>query len=511
MGNAEAENKHIVVVGGSIAGLAAAFILSQNGHRVTVLEKDATPLPTSPLEAFERWDRRGSPQTRHSHAFLARLHGILRDRAPDLLATLLAHGVEELRFQDMARTALGRDDLELVPEDDEITLLACRRITFEWVLRRHVLDSGRVAFKDGVEVLGLEADRDGTGPPRVTGVRLSERGAAARTLDAHLVLDASGRRSVLRRWLQEIGAGTMEKDSEPCGIFYCSRFYRLLSSGASSSAAGADKPQLGGVMGSDLGYMKYGIFPGDAGIFSITLCASPHDTDLRRILRTPFFEEAVRALPATREWVEASVSEPISDVHAMDNLNNTRCHFVVDGDPLALAVFPIGDALIHTNPLNGRGCTLAFVNAELVADALRDHPNDATEFARALDLAVEREIAPWYQATLAQDRDGIAVSRAQQRGEDPFVFQREDGTVDARAYMRCLLRDGLVPAMREDLVLLRAFMRVFNLLDSPTDLMKDPQILQRALVSFGRRDKREPVVRGPSRDEMIDQLSAVTV
>ena len=28
MGNAEAENKHIVVVGGSIAGLAAAFILS---------------------------------------------------------------------------------------------------------------------------------------------------------------------------------------------------------------------------------------------------------------------------------------------------------------------------------------------------------------------------------------------------------------------------------------------------------------------------------------------------
>ena len=528
MGNAEAENKHIVVVGGSIAGLAAAFILSQNGHRVTVLEKDATPLPSSPLEAFERWDRRGSPQTRHSHAFLARLHGILRDRAPDLLATLLAHGVEELRFQDMARTALGRDDLEFVPEDDEITLLACRRITFEWVLRRHVLDSGRVAFKDGVEVLGLEANRDGTGPPRVTGVRLSESGAAARTLDAHLVLDASGRRSVLRRWLQEIGAGTMEKDSEPCGIFYCSRFYRLLSSstaaGASSSTAagassgtaagasgGADKPQLGGVMGSDLGYMKYGIFPGDAGIFSITLCASPHDTDLRRILRTPFFEEAVRALPATREWVEASVSEPISDVHAMDNLNNTRCHFVVDGDPLALGVFPIGDALIHTNPLNGRGCTLAFVNAELVADALRDHPNDATEFARALDLAVEREIAPWYQATLAQDRDGIAVSRAQQRGEDPFVFQREDGTVDARAYMRCLLRDGLVPAMREDLVLLRAFMRVFNLLDSPTDLMKDPQILQRALVSFGRRDKREPVVRGPSRDEMIDQLSAVTV
>ena len=165
------QEKHIVVVGGSVAGLAAAFILSQDGHRVTVLEKDATPLPASPLEAFERWDRRGAPQTRHSHAFLARLNRILKRRAPDLHEKLLAHGVEELHFKDLAREALGRDDLAFVPEDDDIALLACRRITFEWVLRRHVLDSGRVSFRDGIDVLGLEAETNGA-LPRVRGVRL---------------------------------------------------------------------------------------------------------------------------------------------------------------------------------------------------------------------------------------------------------------------------------------------------------------------------------------------------
>jgi 2-polyprenyl-6-methoxyphenol hydroxylase-like FAD-dependent oxidoreductase len=502
-------SKHIVVVGGSIAGLGAAFMLSQDGHRVTVLEKDATPLPESPLLAFEQWDRRGSPQTRHSHAFLARLHGILRRRAPELLERLLSHGVEELRFTDMAREALSRDDLDFEPEDDEITLLACRRITFEWVLRRYVLDSGRVEFRDGVEVLGLETEKTRSGeagaaasPPRVTGVRLVTGKGAEEKLAADLVLDASGRRSKLGAWLQEIGAPKMEKDSEPCGIFYCSRFYRTLD--------GVDRPELGGVMGSDLGYMKYGIFPGDAGIFSITLCASPHDDPMRQILKTPFFEEAVRALPATRDWVDPKVSEPISDVHGMGNLNNTRCHFVRDGEPLALGVYPIGDALIHTNPLNGRGCTLAFVNAELVADVLREHPEDPAEFARALDAAIEREIVPWYQATLSQDRDGIEVNRLQQGGDDPFAFQREDGTVDTRAYMRSLLREGLLPAMREDLGLLRAFMRVFNLLEAPADLMKDPRIMQQVLQAFEKREEREPVVRGPSRAEMIETLSGVS-
>ena len=64
--------------------------------------------------------------------------------------------------------------------------------------------------------------------------------------------------------------------------------------------------------------------------------------------------------------------------------------------------------------------------------------------------------------------------------------------------------------MREDLVLLRAFMRVFNLLASPSDLMKNPQVMQRALAAFERREERERVARGPSRDEMLEQLAAVS-
>ena len=55
---------HVVVIGGSVTGLAVAVAFSAEGCRVTVLEKDPAPLPATPAEAFESWERRGSPQTR---------------------------------------------------------------------------------------------------------------------------------------------------------------------------------------------------------------------------------------------------------------------------------------------------------------------------------------------------------------------------------------------------------------------------------------------------------------
>jgi phytoene dehydrogenase-like protein len=42
----------VVVVGAGIGGLGAALALSRLGHRVTVLERDDTPLPDSVEAAF---------------------------------------------------------------------------------------------------------------------------------------------------------------------------------------------------------------------------------------------------------------------------------------------------------------------------------------------------------------------------------------------------------------------------------------------------------------------------
>lgn len=45
--------KHVVVVGGSFAGMTTALALSQQGHRVTVLEKERLPRCETSVEAFE--------------------------------------------------------------------------------------------------------------------------------------------------------------------------------------------------------------------------------------------------------------------------------------------------------------------------------------------------------------------------------------------------------------------------------------------------------------------------
>lgn len=490
----------ILVVGGGVAGLASALALSQDGHTVRIVERDPTPLPASPVEAFERWERRGAPQVWHSHAFLARLRNLLLARAPEVLEALHAHGAYDLRFADYLPPTV--EDRRPEPGDEELTLFACRRITFEWVLRRAVLARPGVEWRCGAEVVGLVAGRDAaSGLPRVAGARV--RGEAGdESWDADVVVDAGGRRSRIVPWLAAIGAGPVEEESEECGIFYSSRFYRL--------RPGASPPPNQGVVGADLGYMKFAIFPGDGGIFSITLAASLEDDPMRALVHTGPFEAAARALPATREWIDPARAEPVTEVRTMAKLLNRRRRFLRDGRPLALGLHVVGDAAICSNPLYGRGCALAFVHAYALADALRAHGADPQAAALAFDAATGRELLPWYRAARDQDREAREIAAVEARGEGGATpaAAAPGQPVDPKAFVRSVLRDGLIPALRTDATVVRAFMRVFNLLAAPDALMSDPVLVGRVLTAWRERDRRPALpAAGPEREAMLAVLS----
>ena len=144
---------HVIVVGGGVAGLGSAMVLARQGHEVTVVERDPTPMPASADEAFE-WDRRGAPQVRHSHAFLARLVGLLKKDYADVYAALLREGATEMRFGDDLPPTIT--NYERQPDDDELAMLACRRTTFEWVLRRTAMEDtelGGQQIKKGDKVV----------------------------------------------------------------------------------------------------------------------------------------------------------------------------------------------------------------------------------------------------------------------------------------------------------------------------------------------------------------------
>jgi 2-polyprenyl-6-methoxyphenol hydroxylase-like FAD-dependent oxidoreductase len=470
----------VVVIGAGVGGLGTALALSRQGHEVVVLERDQTPLPRDPDEAFE-WDRRGAPQVRHSHAMLARLRNLVRDRFPDVLQDLYAAGATDWPLTDRLPDTI--DDPSPKPGDEDLVMLACRRTTFEWVLRRTVLSAPHVSLLDGVVVDGLVGQGG-----NVHGVRATVDGTAT-NFQADLVVAANGRRGDVPAWLSEVGIDVQET-VEDTGIIYLSRFYRLRD--------GADVPELIGPIGGDLGYMKYATFIGDNRTFSVTFATPVDDDELRsRLLDPETFERAGRVLPATRPWVEPTRAEPITPVHVMAKLLNRLRRFTDEGgEPVVRGFVAVGDAHTCTNPLYGRGCSLAMVQATLLADAVAQHADDLGAIARAYEGASTEEVEPWYHAAVMADRDNR---------------EHDSGTTDEsdpRGFMRAVMRDGLAPAMRTDQAVLRAFIRTFNLLTTPDALLRDGEVVTKVIAAYNDRDNRppEPALGPATREELIGSL-----
>ncbi len=480
----------IAVVGGGVAGLATCLTLSRQGHEITLFERDELPIAADPHEAFEL-DRRGAPQVRHSHAFLARLRNLLRDEYPDLLQALYDAGATDLKFGDGLPDTLTNYEPEA--DDDDLTLMACRRTTFEWVLRRAVVNEGHVRIVGGTEVTGLifSPRNSPTDLPVVRGVKLGPLGDQA----FDLTVVATGRRGALPSWLNDIGAGEMNEIVDETGIVYFSRFYRLNE--------GQELPPRIGPIGGDLGYLKYGVFPGDNGTFSLTLAASTEDGVVRKALDDEAaFDSAGRALTFTAAYLDGRAT-PITGVNKIAGLISRWRDFVVDGRPMALGVLPVGDAHLATNPLYGRGCTTGFVSAHLLAQAISAY-TDPEAIAIAHEAAVKAELHPWVMNTMRIDADARRVATAIISGEDPDGDPSDPGTL-----MRAVFRDGLRPAMRTDAHVLRKFIRNFNLLTPPDTLASDPDFGARVFAAFQDRDNRPPEPNmGPDRAELLELIGA---
>ena len=455
-----------LVIGAGPAGLTTAIALARAGAQVTVLEQDASELPARAADAFNQWQRRGVPQLRHSHAFLARLRVVLQHRAPDVLAALLANGGSELRFVNhLPETIVDRSPR---PGDEDLVGLGLRRATFEWVLRQAALDQSGIRFEAGRSVRNLVVAPDDSS--RVTGVWVDGEVISART-----VVDATGRNSPLPRWLEEIGARAMSEEHRHVGLLYYSRFYRLMP--------GATAPDVEGQFGADLGFLKYAVFPGDDDTFSLTMGIAVEDEDLRGIRHAHAFDALAAILPTTGRWLAAGAIPLTDDVAVMARMRNRLRRLVVGDAPVVTGLVPVGDAAVCTNPLYGRGTSLALAHGFEVADLIvaQDDPAQLMVDADSLTMA---ELEPWYRASVAQD---------QLRPDDP-----------AAAF-----QGAFFAAVRSDPDVWRAFMRTFNLLAPPDAMLNDPVVQAKVLEAAAAGDLGPVVVEGaPSRDEVLSIINA---
>lgn len=135
--------ENIRVIGAGIADLNAALALSKPGRRVTLIERDPPPPEGSADEAFDVWERRGVGHLRHSHAFLARLYLLLREKYPDLLQVLLDAGCRELRFRDGVPDTL-RQTYEPTQDDNDCFSITLAVPEVEMELRRLIMGNNLI-------------------------------------------------------------------------------------------------------------------------------------------------------------------------------------------------------------------------------------------------------------------------------------------------------------------------------------------------------------------------------
>jgi 2-polyprenyl-6-methoxyphenol hydroxylase-like FAD-dependent oxidoreductase len=478
-----------------MAGLFSALALAGPDRRITLVERDPEPPLGGPDAAFEAWNRRGAPQFRQSHAFLARLLNVIRSRRPALLKDLMDAGIRELRFCDLLPEQM-QETYKPGSGDGALSILVSRRATLEWVLRRHVASQPDVAILSATAVEGLLTRRIEGGRLEVFGVRARRTGGDLEERAADLVVDASGRGSFCPRWLADAGAPLPSTD-EGSGVVYYTRHYRTRP----------DAPALASQAGSgagDLGFLKYGVFHGEAGWFSITLAAPEPEGVLRRAIARPeTFDAICASLPGLSAWIDPHRAEPKSEVLAMGDLRSSwRRLLGPDGEPCALNFFMVGDVLIRSNPLYGRGCTFAALEAFALADSLET--TAASSRTKAYQARLDTELRPFFDDMVKQDR--AAVRRAR-RVSDPAARQSLRGRIT-----KSLVEDAIGPALRSDVTLIREALSAFHMLAPPKAWLRRPRVILTILRLWvtPRRFKRRfyPRTPGPSRGEVMALISA---
>jgi len=483
----------VLVIGAGMAGLCTALALAPTGREVTLLERDGPPPEGGADAAFADWRRRGVGHLRQSHAFLARLGNIIRSDHPALLQALLAMGVRELGFESMLSPG-QRASYVTRPEDAEFTLLTSRRTTLELVMRRYVESLPGVAIRSGVMVRRLLTEPASSGLIRVVGFEVDEGGRAA-ALRAPVVVDAGGRMSPGIEQLIEEGAPIAE-ESESAGILYFTRHYRLRP-GRREPPREGNPPATG-----DLGYLKFGVFPGDNDCFSVTMCTPEIEYELRKaIVRPDMWDRMVESLPGLKVWCDPDRAEPTSRIYGMGDLLSRWRDLASEAGPAVIGYFAVGDCLVRTNPLYGRGCSMAAVEAYMVRDALAASA-DPAERLLAFHGRTRRELRPYYLAMRAQDRS--AIRRAEQAltpGWRPTFREKA---------LRGFFVHGVGPAMRFDVELLREGLRGFHMLEHPDAWLKRPTNLAKILKVWARGPKRNraayPPKAGPEREAMMRAL-----
>jgi 2-polyprenyl-6-methoxyphenol hydroxylase-like FAD-dependent oxidoreductase len=463
----------VVIIGAGICGLGAAIILARDGHDVTVLERDNHPLPNSPLDAWESWQRKGVAQFRQPHNFMPGFRTILEAELPDIQDALKHAGAA--RF-DLLHPIPPFLDHSARPIDDRLWTYTARRPVGEWVFAKAAQHEPRLTLRRGIQAAGLLTGTSAIpGVPHIVGVKT----VAGEDLRADIVIDVMGRGSPCSRWLAAIGARPPYEEHADCGFTYYTRYFR------------GTQPQRRGPVLMPQGTVSILTLPGDNGTWSVTLYSASNDTALKGLRNVESWMKTVRAFPLQAHWLDGT---PISDIGSMSGIVDRYRRFIVDGSPVATGLIALADAWSCTNPSAGRGLTVGFLHAVLLRDALRQTAGDPQALARQFDEMTEAEAAPWYRAQIAMDKFRFAQMNALREGREPAPPADE-------LTRQCV---SLFASMTADTDLFRAGLEYIGTLTHVQRILQRPEIATRVAQAMeAMRGLGPSQLSGPTREQIV--------
>ncbi len=441
-----------VVIGGSIAGIAAAKVLTETFDRVVVLEKDG-PHP-------RREGRPGAAQGWHLHHLLTAGQIELERIFPGIVDDMVREGAFKVDMAAQYRIRLGGEWKK--PGTSDIQIVCAGRPLLEWCVRRRLDDEPRISFRYESEVADLVFEGGGEA---VIGVAVARDTGGIDVVPAEFVVDASGKNTPLPEILDRIGVGAPEVEQD---IINC--FYSTVQHYVPPERRWTDK-----VMVICYAYRPY----------EDTYAAQYYTDSSRSILSTSLVAYNCYSPPRTAQEFRAFADrmpspvvgenidglEPASPIYNFRYPNMLRLRYERKRN-LPKALLVVGDAYTSADPVSGLGMSLALKEVREMQLALAKygagHPDLARRYFRSISKMAD---TAWFVIREQNLRFGWIKDVDKKR---PFYFR------GLTWYM-----DRVLELVHDDLDTYREFLAVVHLVKPPAALMK-PSVAAKVLGKWAR-------------------------
>lgn len=431
-----------MVLGGSIAGLLAARVLTEHVDEVVVVEPDA--LDGGPVP------RRGTPQSSQAHSLLGLGRATIDQMLPGIVRQMVHEGGQLLRGGAGAQWLL--DGRPKVPVRGG-SIVSVSRPFLEWHVRTRVLALDRVRVVRGTGA-GLTLTGD-----RVDGALVRLPGAVDTVREpADLVVDATGRASRLTDWLGRHGYDPPPKQRLAVDLGYATCLFHR-----------PPGQRIGGCVATHSAYTPSRARSGPSSM-------TPVEGNRWLVLVSGYGarrpgRDFVEFVARCRDDAAAPLRllpdecEPLTEVFTHRFPESFRRDFD-RAARLPAGVVAVGDAIASFNPTYGQGISAAAIHAVVLGEWLGSGAASTYPYFRRVREVVDNA----WRTSAEQDRflPHVAVPM-------PVGWR-----------VRRRVAEGVLAATVTDLVVHRTFLEVVNM-TAPPGRLRTPEILLRSAVAPFRR------------------------